>query len=242
MAAMSSATVRRSPSTLRPIMALRWNPSIDGSVTATICTTPDSTRRWTRWRTAASDRPTCFASFVYGIRPSSWRPSISALSMSSITTTAVGRSAGSRSLRGIGFAPVCRSDRIVARDSVAFGRLADGFSGSEPFRLRKSFPEARDERADRCQDLVAGGGQPGPVAPMELLGVVEPVEQHQGVEAGERIHAQADRVDRAQPGVGDEHRETGTDGAGEVDVVTVGREGGAGAARALHEREAASGE
>ena len=58
---MMSATPRRSPSILRPIIASRRNPSVSGSVTATICTTPDSTRRCTRWRTAASDSPTAVA-------------------------------------------------------------------------------------------------------------------------------------------------------------------------------------
>ena len=37
---------------------MRRNPTVSGSVTATICMTPDSTSRCTRWRTAASERPT----------------------------------------------------------------------------------------------------------------------------------------------------------------------------------------
>ena len=63
-------TPRRSPSMRSPIIAMRRKPSVSGSVTATICTTPDSMRRCTRWRTAASESPTAVASFVYGRRPS----------------------------------------------------------------------------------------------------------------------------------------------------------------------------
>ena len=39
-------------------MAWREKPTCSGSVTATICMTPASSSRWTRCRTAASDRPT----------------------------------------------------------------------------------------------------------------------------------------------------------------------------------------
>jgi hypothetical protein len=41
-----------------PIIVWRWKPSVIGSVTATICMTPPSISRCTRWRTAASDSPT----------------------------------------------------------------------------------------------------------------------------------------------------------------------------------------
>ena len=61
MAESFSATVRTSPSTEIPIMAWRVKPSCSGSVTATICMIPDSRRRWTRRRTAASDSPTVSA-------------------------------------------------------------------------------------------------------------------------------------------------------------------------------------
>ena len=44
-----------------PTMAWRENPACIGSVTATICTIPASSRRWIRYRTAASDRPTVAA-------------------------------------------------------------------------------------------------------------------------------------------------------------------------------------
>ena len=42
-------------------MAWRVKPSCSGSVTATICMIPDSRRRWTRRRTAASESPTASA-------------------------------------------------------------------------------------------------------------------------------------------------------------------------------------
>src|SRR3954454_1456647 len=224
MAAMSSATVRRSPSTLRPIIALRRKPSIDGSVTATICTTPDSMRRWTRWRTAASDRPTCLASLVYGIRPSSWSPSISALSMSSMTTTAVDRSAGSRSLRDIGLGPVCRSGSAETRDSVPNSLEIRGFSGQKASSLRKSCRDGIGQLLRRCQDLVAGVPEPGEVRTVETLAGVEAVQQHEGVEPGQGVDAEPDRVDRAQARVRDQDRESGADRAGQVDVVAVGGE------------------
>ena len=56
-----SATLRTSPSTEIPIIAWRVKPSCSGSVTATICMIPDSRRRWTRRRTAASESPTASA-------------------------------------------------------------------------------------------------------------------------------------------------------------------------------------
>ena len=52
-------------------MACREKPTWIGSVTATICMTPASSRRCTRWRTAASDRPTALPIVAYGRRPSS---------------------------------------------------------------------------------------------------------------------------------------------------------------------------
>src|SRR6478609_12062542 len=48
------------PTTRIPTMAWRAKPSSSGSVTATTCMTPPSMSRWTRWRTAASERPTTF--------------------------------------------------------------------------------------------------------------------------------------------------------------------------------------
>ena len=39
-------------------------------MTATICMTPASESRWTRWRTAASERPTAFPIEAYERRPS----------------------------------------------------------------------------------------------------------------------------------------------------------------------------
>ena len=50
-----------------PIIAWRAKPICSGSVTATICMTPESSSRWTRWRTAASDSPTRLADA--GVRP-----------------------------------------------------------------------------------------------------------------------------------------------------------------------------
>jgi len=58
MAAIASAMGSSGPCALMPIMACRANPSSSGSVTATICITPLSVSRCTRWRTAASDSPT----------------------------------------------------------------------------------------------------------------------------------------------------------------------------------------
>ena len=56
-AARRSATTRVSPSARIPTMAWLRKPTCSGSVTATICMTPASRIFWTRWRTAASDRP-----------------------------------------------------------------------------------------------------------------------------------------------------------------------------------------
>ena len=42
-------------------MAWLRKPTCSGSVTATICMIPASRIFWTRWRTAASDRPTASA-------------------------------------------------------------------------------------------------------------------------------------------------------------------------------------
>lgn len=39
---------------------------MSGSVTATICITPWSSSFWTRWRTAASERPTALPIAAYG--------------------------------------------------------------------------------------------------------------------------------------------------------------------------------
>ena len=47
-------------------MACRWKPTCSGSVTATICMTPGSSSRCTRWRTAASDSPTALPMVAYG--------------------------------------------------------------------------------------------------------------------------------------------------------------------------------
>ena len=70
--ATASAAARTSPSIRTPIIAWRPRPSMAGSVTATICMTPRSIRRCTRWRTAACDRPTIGPSLEYGVRPSAW--------------------------------------------------------------------------------------------------------------------------------------------------------------------------
>ena len=53
--------MRASPSARIPTMAWLRNPTWSGSVTATICMIPASRIRWTRWRTAASERPTASA-------------------------------------------------------------------------------------------------------------------------------------------------------------------------------------
>ena len=62
--------VSASPLTRAPIMATRRTPSVIGSVTATICMTPASVSRCTRWRMAPSLRPTSLATLVKAIRPS----------------------------------------------------------------------------------------------------------------------------------------------------------------------------
>src|SRR6266536_2834520 len=72
MAASLPATCPRSPSTLRPIIACRRKPTRSGSVTATICMTSASSSFCTRWRTAASDRPTTLAMAAWDRRPSCW--------------------------------------------------------------------------------------------------------------------------------------------------------------------------
>ena len=58
MAPRVAPSARRSPSARTPIMAWTVNPTDSGSVTATTCMTPESVRRWTRWRTAACESPT----------------------------------------------------------------------------------------------------------------------------------------------------------------------------------------
>ena len=55
---VSSATFSTSPVTDTATIACLAKPGCIGSVTATICMTPDSTSFCTRWRTAASDSPT----------------------------------------------------------------------------------------------------------------------------------------------------------------------------------------
>ena len=84
MAVSASATGSRSPSTWMPTIACRRNPTVSGSVTATICITPWSSSFWTRWRTAASDRPTALPIAAYGRRPSSWSCSMIARETASI--------------------------------------------------------------------------------------------------------------------------------------------------------------
>ena len=75
----------RRRSTSMPTSACTANPSVAGSVTATTCMTPRSTRRCTRWRAAACDSPTAGPSFEYGVRPSSCSSRMIALSVSSIS-------------------------------------------------------------------------------------------------------------------------------------------------------------
>ena len=53
-----------------PTIAWRAKPSSSGSVTATTCITPPSISRCTRWRTAASERPTTLPIAAYERRPS----------------------------------------------------------------------------------------------------------------------------------------------------------------------------
>src|SRR5690606_1876588 len=86
MPATSSATASTSPSHLMPIIAWRGKPSVSGSVTATICMTPSSSSRCTRWRTAASERPTALPMAEYGFRPSFCSCSMIRLEMSSSGT------------------------------------------------------------------------------------------------------------------------------------------------------------
>ncbi len=69
-----------------PIIAWRAKPSSMGSVTATTCMTPLSTSRWTRWRTAASERPTTLPIAAYDRRPSCWSSSMIDFETSSSTT------------------------------------------------------------------------------------------------------------------------------------------------------------
>ena len=64
IACRAVATVSLGPSVRTPIMAMRRYPIESGLVTATTCITPLSMRRCTRWRTAASDRPTAAPSRV----------------------------------------------------------------------------------------------------------------------------------------------------------------------------------
>ena len=73
-----------------PIIACRVNPSCSGLVTATICITPVSTSRATRWRTAASDSPTAEAIRAYARRPSLCSCSMIALEIESVPGAAVG--------------------------------------------------------------------------------------------------------------------------------------------------------
>ena len=59
-----SAMASVAPEVRTPIRAMRRRPTIRGLVTATTWIVPVSMRRWTRWRAAASDRPTAEASRV----------------------------------------------------------------------------------------------------------------------------------------------------------------------------------
>ena len=105
--------MRRSPSTLTPTITCRAKPSVSGSVTATICITPLSSRRCTRCRTAASDSPTILASAAYDMRPSRCRCSMIRLLMSS-------RTGSSRTDPRHGSAMATESvEARIARDSVS---------------------------------------------------------------------------------------------------------------------------
>src|SRR6185312_4222298 len=86
MSARASATTTTSPSTRTPTIACLRKPSCRGSVTATIWITPASWSRATRWRTAASERPTARAIVAYERRPSSCNCSTIALPTSSSKT------------------------------------------------------------------------------------------------------------------------------------------------------------
>src|SRR6478672_2963838 len=74
-----------------PIIAWRAKPSSMGSVTATTCITPLSMSRCTRWRTAASERPTTLPIAAYERRPSCCSSSMIALETSSSTIAGRGR-------------------------------------------------------------------------------------------------------------------------------------------------------
>src|SRR5215218_7717759 len=69
-----------------PTIACRAKPSSSGSVTATTCITPASISLCTRWRTAASERPTTLPIAAYERGPSCWSCSMIALDTSSSWT------------------------------------------------------------------------------------------------------------------------------------------------------------
>src|SRR4051812_10118620 len=95
-----------------------------GSVTATICMTPESVSFWTRWRTAASLRPTALPISAYERRPSSCSCSMMAFDTES-------------SWRGLAGAPrresitprFCQRGTARASGSVAQGAFYDGIRG-----------------------------------------------------------------------------------------------------------------
>ena len=88
-------------------------------------------------------------------------------------------------------------------------------------------------------DVEAGAvREPFPVAAVEVVGRVVAVEHDvTGAISARGGCAQAHGVDRAEPGVGDEHDDVGVECAGEVDGVAVGRERRARAARALDQAD-----
>ena len=122
--AIVSATPRRSPSIFRPIIASRRNPSVSGSVTATICIDAGLDEPLHPLAHRGLGEPDRVASFVYGSRPSCWSCSMIALSTSSITTAVL------RSARLAGLGVACSApSRQSATGSTA---RCKGFRRSEP--------------------------------------------------------------------------------------------------------------
>ena len=114
-------------------MACRAKPSSSGSVTATTCMTPLSISRWTRCRTAASDRPTTLPMAAYERRPSCWSCSMIALETSS---RGMPRRSGFLFMGACCHSAPCPgkglSRHVRQRISLPYGLSIDGFACQRP--------------------------------------------------------------------------------------------------------------
>ena len=137
-----------------PIIAICWNPSRSGSVTPTICSTPRSTSRFVRARTAASDTPRSDAIWVNGRRPSCWRCSMIRLS-SGDTSSAPRPDEARRPFRPF----------RVMRDSPSVG----GILATAPVPGNRRFHGPRASRARRADHARSSSVRTAPTAWIESV-------------------------------------------------------------------------